>query len=101
MTSRILLPVLAILVASCEPRRGPDGAPIRPPPPTPGYTCDADHVSEERVRHIATYMHTGDEGVYEFETCLPVHRADGSIYAYEWAAYRAPRNGGSSEKVDR
>lgn len=84
--------VMALALVGCQPERGPDGLPLPPPPSPPGHVCNAEHVSEERVRHVSTYMRAADEGAYFFETCLPVHRADGSVYTYQWAAYRVPRN---------
>jgi hypothetical protein len=75
----------ALLIAGCEEPRREE---LRPPPP--GSICDAEHVGEERV----TKMCTGGPGASgcsnSFETCLPMRRADGTIYAHNWGAWRKP-----------
>jgi hypothetical protein len=50
-----------------------------------GRVCDATHAEEERVRPV-TYG--GGVFIHVIEICTALHRANKTVYAYEWVARR-------------
>lgn len=87
----VLLAATLVAVEVCRPRAADGAAPAAPPQSPPGYTCDAAHETEECVHVIHTYQQNESENFRVLETCVALHRADGSVYAYDWAAARLQR----------